>query len=1190
MTAPTTQADIDRALDETTKLQRRAADPTASVWVSANAGTGKTHVLTNRVLRLLLSGTKPERILCVTYTKAAAAVMSKRVFDRLADWVMKPQDELRHTLEELTGGAVQNETCDFARTLFTSAIETPGGLKVLTIHGFCERLLQRFPLEAGIAPGFAILDEKKSNALIREAIDRVLVRATTKPESALGRALSTAIAYASDVYFDEILSDALTHRQWLQDMHRLQSHDPMGKLTSPRALFNHHFQLDDEDTEETIAGAIANVLTDADLVAAREALETGSKNDIKAAERLVSAHKAHAPGIRADAMIDVFLTGTKSPRKSLMTKALSGAFPAVLATLEGAQARVVQLYQKRIALRIREASEALYAIADAVMQDYTKAKARQSALDFPDLIDKAVGLLNSQSNAEWVLFKLDEGLSHILIDESQDTSPEQWQLVSALSREFFTGLGASDETRTVFAVGDEKQSIYSFQGADPREFASQGERFKRLANDAKQNFYPVPLTLSFRTTEPVLNAVDHVFADPARTTGLSSTGAHVEHAAKRLGQAGVVELWPPETSEASDDADPWHPLSAQSQSDPVATLANRIAQTLSDWFQRGATLASTGKPIRPGDVLILVRKRRPFAPAMVSALKSLKIPVAGADRIKLLEQIAVRDVMALGDFLTLPEDDLSLAEVLKSPIFAFDDEDLIALAPGRGRRTLWKALLDAATTDNPRYATAADTLKRWRKLADFAPPYEFFARLFDVDKVRDKLISRLGPDAGEALDEFIGQALQFDEQEPPSLSGFLAWLRATGHEVKRDLEMERDEVRVMTVHGAKGLEAPIVFLPDTCSAPATGKLKTVVSAPTMARPDGVAAPFIWTVKDASHHSGIQEVKAEHKRLEQEESHRLLYVAMTRARDRLYIGGFERGNGKRDGQCWYNLIETGLNAHLEDAEDDVGRPIKRIATPQTAKLEQPAGDANEAIQPEPHLDWAKTPAAQEPQLSIPLAPSQLAPYDTDEEGEPSIDQPPPDQAALPPVTGPMALGSDYKFLRGNLTHALLQHLPNFAPDKRQRIGEDFVDARGAELPPGARASIVTETLTILDNPAFAPLFGAKSRAEVPIVAVLKRPPNHDGPDIRLNGAIDRLADLGDSIFVVDFKTNRRPPIGLDEVSDAYLYQLASYRLALTEIYPGKPIRAALLWTDGPKIMEIPSTILDVYQEKLWTLHS
>src|SRR5688572_9932308 len=788
-------------IDATTRAQRRAADPTASAWVSANAGTGKTHVLTQRVLRLMLAGTKPERILCLTYTKAAAAEMAKRVFETLAKWVTAPDAPLAVQIAELCDRPVTMEEVAFARTLFAVAIETPGGLKVQTIHSFCERLLQRFPLEAGVAPGFTVLDDMTSKVLLREAIDATLMEATDGSSEKQKQALEAVIPYATEDRFDEVLRAALAERRWLDSAMRIDFGYHADELAGLEHAYRQSFKVRADVTLDDIASDMADVVSDADLARLKHALSGGSANDLKMADRVAAVLGTASSQGRANALEAVFCTDGKA-RKSLMTKGVISEYPDLDTAFTSAQSAFVRYLEERRGLRAIVATIALHCLAGAVLQRYTVAKARRAALDYDDLISKSVYLLSGQDLAAWVMFKLDRGIDHILVDEAQDTSPEQWQIVESLAHEFFTGAGQQDVARTLFAVGDEKQSIYSFQGAAPHQFAEMGARFEKMSG--KESWRRVPLDLSFRTVAPVLGAVDRVFADHGRTPGLSTEGAIVRHAVHRLGHGGVVEIWPTEVPDVDTSADPWLPLDEKTGRAPAERLADRIATTIKRWLESGEMLASEGRPVRAGDILILVRKRRPFAGPMVAALKMRGIRVAGADRLRLSEQIAVEDLLSLGDFLTLPEDDLALAEVLKSPLIGLDDEDLLALAAGR-KGTLWKALIDNAG-GSPDYRAAADTLKRWRARADFVPPFEFFSSILDREGGRAKFLSRLGAEAADPIDEFLNLALGYDDAQAPSLTGFLAYLREADREVKRDMEHGRDEVRVMTVHGAKGLE------------------------------------------------------------------------------------------------------------------------------------------------------------------------------------------------------------------------------------------------------------------------------------------------------------------------------------------------------------------------------------------------
>jgi ATP-dependent helicase/nuclease subunit A len=1179
---------LEVALRETTRAQNDAADPEASAWVNANAGSGKTYVLTLRVLRLLLAGTPPERILCLTYTKAAAAEMSKRVFDRLAKWVTADDAALEAELAEITGAPVTDAMLRLARTLFTRAIETPGGLKVQTIHAFAERLLQRFPLEAGVAPDFKILDEAAEADLKARAIEETLSEATASPETPLAKALDVVVRYAADDQFDRLIFRAVAERRRLEPVRDRELDTAIDEFEAIDSWLRQSLGVRAEVAAADLHEACANVLSDDEIREVASLLSTGRRTDQQHAATLVRAKEHLDARSRVEVLADYFLVDRgEAKRARLMTVALAEQRPDLHARCERAQEDFFTIAQELKALSLIEASVALYRLAGEILRRYAQARSAAGALDFDDLILKTKSLLAAENGAaQWVLFKLDGGLDHILVDEAQDTSPDQWDIIQGLAREFFSDVGTHVTRRTIFAVGDEKQSIYSFQGAAPEMFAETGRRFAELAFKAQRPWRRVPLHLSFRSATPILTAVDQVFADSERTPGLTADGSLVAHAASRHGHAGLVEIWPTETADSGDPADPWDPLADSSERSPANRLAGRIADTIASWFDKGERLASEDRPIRPGDILILVRKRNPFAIPMVAALKRRGIQVAGSDRIALSDQIAVQDLMVLGDFLLLPEDDLALATVLKGPIFDLNDDDLLAIGQGR-KKTLWAALLDNADAE-PRYKVAAETLKRWRAKADFTPPFEFYSGLLDRDGVREKMLGRLGPEAGDVIDEFLDLALTYDESSPPSLTQFLAKLRATAPDVKRDMEHGRDEVRVMTVHGAKGLEAPVVFLPDTCTtASGDANAAGLVRLENLERPAGLAEPIVWTIKGTSRVPAVESARALREMREREERNRLLYVAMTRARDRLYVAGFENKRGRDEG-CWYDLITEALTPGRDQIDLGDGRLGWRIQSEQAVPPGAPRAMRDEAAIGAERPEFAMRRAPVEPKLSVPLAPSRLEPYAADAEGEPLM--PPRRDAAQPDDNpSPLSLGDENRFLRGTLTHALLQHLPGLPHGERERVAAAFVDRRGAALSPATRASIVRETMAILNDPRFVSLFGPQSVAEAPIAAVIPHPEGR-GPALNLSGQIDRLAVTDREVLIVDYKTNRPPPTDVRFVAEAYLYQLAAYRLALAEIYPRRTVRAALLWTDGPRLMEIPQALLDTFAAKLWDLNA
>jgi ATP-dependent helicase/nuclease subunit A len=833
-----------------------------------------------------------------------------------------------------------------------------------------------------------------------------------------------------------------------------------------------------------------------------------------------------------------------------------------------------------MALTVAEATLALARLGGDTLARYRAAKARLAVLDFDDLIAKAASLLRSSATVEWVLFKLDGGLDHILVDEAQDTSPVQWQVVRSLAAEFFAGDGARHEARTLFAVGDEKQSIYGFQGAAPTMFAEAGAAFAAAARAAGRSWRQIPLTLSFRTVEPLLGAIDQIFATPTRTPGVGGADRPVAHVAHRHGHAGLLEIWPLEKTAPAEATPAWAPLDEASPTHPVSRLAARIADTIKRWLESGERLASEDRPVRAGDILILVRKRMPFAPAMVSALKARRIAVAGADRLILTEQIAVQDLMALGEVSLLAEDDLALAALLKSPLFDLSDEHLLSLAPGRPG-SLWQALIDRGQQDAV-WRSLADRLLRWQDEARHLAPFDFYSAVLDRDGMRARLLARLGSEAADPLDEFLNQALAYEAAGPPSLQGFLAAMSQARPEIKRDMEQGRDEVRVMTVHGAKGLEAPIVFLPDTCSTRSgrwPGSLLAVADADAET---GRLPSFLWPVRGTSALAAVEAARQAERQADKNELDRLLYVALTRARDRLYVAGFE-GTREAPADCWYHLIRQGLEGRLVETPVGTQRSVWRLESAQTVAPEAMAATLSSSAGGVEAPAWMARPAPAEAAASVPLRPSQLAPLEVGAAGR-TAPRPPP--ARAPAVLSPQALLQEGRFLRGTLTHALLEHLPAVNRDGWPAAAAALLANRAPELEAKIRAQIIAETLAVLAHPELSALFGPDSRAEVPIVATLPRP-DGAGPPLRLTGKIDRLVHTGRAVLIVDYKTNRPPPRRVAEVAETYLLQLAAYRLGVAAIFPGLEIRAALLWTDGARIMEIPALLLDKHAERLWT---
>jgi ATP-dependent helicase/nuclease subunit A len=902
-----------------------------------------------------------------------------------------------------------------------------------------------------------------------------------------------------------------------------------------------------------VAEACADAAFDgAGLRRAAEALARAKAATDRDRGRLLADWLADPPrrAERFDDYLPVYFTQQGTPRAKLATKPVADAAPDVMEALAAECARLDAVRTRRAAAAHLEATAAVVGLAGAILESYARHKESRAVLDYEDLIQRSIALLERPGVAPWVLFKLDGGLDHLLIDEAQDTNPDQWRVVQALTQEFFVGKGAREIDRTVFAVGDAKQSIFSFQGADPEAFLRMREHFAARAAEAQAGWRTVALETSFRSTDAVLQAVDAVFADVAASDGVALDGGAIRHEPHRKGHGGRVELWPLVPRPVAEKPEGWLlPLAPQAASEPETRLAGVIAATIRGWLDRHEMLPARDRRIEPGDIMVLVRRRTGFVTALVRALKDRDVPVAGVDRMRLTEQLAVEDMIALGNFLLLPDDDLTLATVLKGPLFGFDEERLFDLAYGRDA-SLWRVLYRRGDED-PLYRRARETLADLLRRADFTPPYELFTEVLGPLGGRRKILARLGPEAADPLDELLAAALLYEEEHPPSLQGFLHWLTAAETEIKRDLDQGAGEVRVLTVHGAKGLEAPIVFLPDTSSVPKQMELLQWLE-------DGLP---LWLLSGKVAVPLAAAARAEAEQRRNREYRRLLYVALTRAADRLYVCGIEPGNSMPS-DCWYELVRRGLGrveSTVATPRDFTGLPGVEGWAGEGLVLETPQrvpgrDDGKATARAELAVDlpaWAQVVPPPEPTPPKPLAPSRPAGIE-------------------PAVRSPLGEDRGAAFQRGRLVHRLLQSLPDVAREQRAAAAERFLALPVHGIDAETRASIAAETLAVLDAPEMAPLFARGSRAEVPVVGRID--------EYVLSGQIDRLAVTDEEVLIVDYKTLRPAPRSEAEVPAIYLDQLRAYVAAVEAIYPGRRVRAALLWTDGPRLMQVSPAAL------------
>ncbi len=1099
--------------DAATQRQVEAADPRISTWLTANAGSGKTRVLTDRVARLLLEDVSPQNILCLTYTKAAAAEMQNRLFKRLGAWAMMPDAALQQELQTLgVERQIDRTQRDQARTLFARAIETPGGLKIQTIHSFCAGILRRFPLEAQVSPQFREMEDRDAELLRAEVVDAMV----QGPDADVVHGL---LAHFTGDDLGKFTAEIAKHADAFGD--DFDAASLRATLDLPEGLTVDHFcdEVCDRDLLRQLADACVG----------------GSTNDQKLAAALNALLSANpGPDQVLEQLEKLFLTGSsaKSPFTAkigaLPTKGTREANPDLIADLDVLMGRIEDIRPLRLALLAYDRTAALYAFATRFVPAYAARKLAMGALDFDDLIRKAKALLTDPLVAQWVLFRLDGGIDHILVDEAQDTSPTQWAVIEQLTQEFATGEGAQpDRSRTIFVVGDKKQSIYSFQGADPAAFDQMQAHFKATHRAIDKPFEVTSLDHSFRSSQAILSVVDATFTGP-RAEGMDDRLTHI---AFKEAMPGRVDLWPVvEKSDGEDDRLWYEPVDLPSAKDHTVMMAQRVADQITHMIKHDTIPVEDGqsdtynrRPITEGDFLILVQRRSELFAEIIRACKTAGLNIAGADRLRVGAELAVKDLTALLNFLALPEDDLSLAAALRSPLFGWSEQDLFTLAHHRPDKSfLWTALRGSEHADT--LAVIADLRNR----ADFLRPYDLIERILTRHDGRRKLLARLGPEAEDGIDALLSQALAYESTGVPSLTGFLVWMQTDDLEIKRQMDSQGDRIRVMTVHGAKGLEAPIVILPDTA------KRKNEVKQELLPGLDHL----IWkTAKDnaAPIVANLREAVAEKQARERM---RLLYVAMTRAEKWLIVGA--AGDVGTGDESWYNIVADGMAQRDETDATHGALAVRRVATGDWD------GPAQISVTPvaAPQIDLPDFGPLPEPERQTTRAPSDLG-----------------GAKVLP--GDPAVWDEEDAKARGTLIHVLLEHLPMADPDARQALGQQLVGA--------GDLSLVDEVRALIDAPDLQHLWTSDALTEVSVTA--------DLPGLgRIHGAIDRLLITDGAVTAIDYKSNRLIPATPAETPDGLLRQMAVYAAALRQIYPDHQVQTAILWTHQCILMPLPDDLL------------
>ncbi len=1097
-----------------------------SIWITANAGSGKTTFLTRRVVALLLAGVLPERICCITYTKAAASEMRERVLSTLRRLLLADDATCRAEVAELLGRAATDADVARARSLFGAVLDSvSGGLQLTTIHGFCQNILKRFPLEAGIAPHFTVLEDEASRTLLTRAKHRLLSEYRAG-DAALDAAFEVIGSRSSESRFDDYVSSIISKRGMWEAIWRHQTPETL----RPR-LFALHGLVEDTN-DEVLRAALCACVSEAQAAVIRAHLPLLENHKNKAEQglaRIMCGWLELDTPLR-EALIDdfclLFLTKEGSLRKQFVNKK---EFPegSPLAEVLSALAVVVErFYTQSASLANVEESYAIAIIARALLTQYEQAKAAVYALDYDDLIGKTRELFANPAMLGWVMSKLDHRIDHLLIDEAQDTSGEQWSIAHLLVEELIAaneGVGSGNLPRSLLVVGDEKQSIYSFQGAAPELFSNKKTQFHDMLFGSSAPLSEEMLTNSYRSAEAVLTLVDHIAARPEIASSLNEAGVIHPHQLKRTSAAGCVTLYPALIAPEKEVAPALTlPMEYALSKSATQQLADAVAENVAQWLASGRMLASEGRPVAAGDILILVRRRATLVLALIRAFERRNVPVAGLDRLTLSEHLAVRDLLALMRFVLNPADDLALAQVLRSPIIGMSDEDLRALCVARAG-SLWAAL-----KDHP----AAIELARALANRD-ASPYEFLTDILEVQGARTRFAKRFGEEVHEVLDELKNQAAAMPKETTPTLAYFHDWMHGSTRQIKREQEgAGSGKVRIMTVHGAKGLEAPVVILADMVGLPTTQFERIYFAEDAHGQP----FPVLAISEEAQKAPLMEQVKERKKDALMAEYYRLFYVALTRARDELHLWGTATKKGNINDATWYALAESSLK-QLGAVEEN-GALVLRDARPAVAAK----ADAQTTLEKHALPAWA---TASAPRLRASVAavtPSQLAP-----EVE---------------VSAYAQAGGGSSRARGVTIHRILELLT------AESAGVEIATLTAILAPDwtaAEQAKAVAEVERLMRSERW--IWQNPSHAEVTISGTI----DIAGTSMIVSGQIDRLVETVESVVILDYKTGAHVPPTQAEISENYRVQMKTYHALVRQICPQKPVRCAILWTASPLLM-------------------
>ncbi|MDX5488077.1 MAG: UvrD-helicase domain-containing protein [Wolbachia endosymbiont of Andrena praecox] len=1077
-------------------MRSNAINPNFSVWVNASAGTGKTKILIDRVLRLLLENKR--NILCLTFTNAAANEMENRIHSILSKWAICSDSVLAADLEQLDffpmssqcvtlGSRKNKDYLTRARRLF-SELENLG-LTIQTIHAFCYKLISSFPIEAGIAPNCTLSECKELHSIIFNKVlhnetvqDDINLIATEIDENKLRDLLYTlCIKRSISANDSKYIKDKLSAPDEIHDLQSetIEHVERLAEILSEGSKR-------DQSYSAILYSTVIPVL-DTGIQKKRTSVSYSDDTGIKWNDTKI------------ENLAKVFLKSESHEKKSISsiaTKSILEKFKDAEQIIESVQNVVFTYIRDMNSYQIFKRTSSLLGVFKVYVDLYNSEKSKNALLDYNDIIDLATNLLSDPDHKDWVLFNLDQKIDHILVDEAQDNSISQWKIITNLCDEFFAG---NDEKRTLFVVGDVKQSIYRFQGANPHLFNYMQQYFHTKTGG--RDWISCQLEKSFRSTPEVLMLVDRIFNN--FRAEISFNDNEIKHVPHRENDQGYIEIWPalPRRKEKEQRALQIPLTCKEGYTIADRLLAQTIANRIHNWLNEGRILVAKDRHIEPRDIMILVRQRNVLVDYIISELKKANVPVVGRDYFRIMDYIAVQDLIALAEFLLLQANDLALANALKSPLFNFTEDDLFNIAYDRKEHSLWERIQDYSVV-------IYSELNYLINLSRTESPLALFTHILRTGK--KKFAARLGLECFEVLDEFMNLVLQF---ENPSLQAFVQWIKENNPEIKNDMQSERNAVRIMTIHKSKGLQAPIVFLVDTNTVPRNSE--SIIF-------DGTEAPF-WCGKN--NNAYCDQVKREKKLEDYNEYLRLLYVALTRAEDELYILSKEpvqKGS-------WYDLI-TKYGEPYEKKQRGL-RPIFK------EKVEVLCVNANY-----PYI-YKKRDYFDVPVISLPPA---LA-HSSVSSQRVTLESSEKEGAEWIPVSATWMTDG---YARGLIIHSILQYMPKIEKERRKNWVRKYLDNINISED---KDEIYSKILAF--NEKYGYLFDLEGKSEITLSGII------DGEPVLVR--LDRLCITQDKAIIIDYKSHRNVSVSLlNEIKK----QMLTYKTLVQEIYPNKQVEFMVIWVE------------------------